>query len=202
MAVYSSGEYGAGSYNIGGAYLSASVVSASSSGSVTAVLVKNTGGTATGTSATSSPTPIRVRESGALAAGAASTAAVGYDYNEEVGYRTGYGLARYGIDAYGTNPTVVTGSASASVAASATATAGRTRNAAALVEAEASGTGNGVYSITGAASLTATSSYQISYIRIRNVAVEDAGASTVGTYAREKWEPITNDSTTWTKIAA
>lgn len=199
MSDFSAGLYGVNDYSEGGYKLFSASVSSSASTSSSAVRVTDgSASTAAQSQLTSAGT--RIRESGAISAGATVITAVGYDYQETVGPRTGYGVGRYGIDVYGTNPAVAEVSATISATATGSATYIRERGVSGTVSAEAVGTANGVYSIIGSSTVSGSSDTAITYIRIRNVEGSTNPRMTISLSAREKWEPITSDTNTWTRV--
>lgn len=94
------------------------------------------------------------------------------------------------------------GSATASASASTNASGLRIGESSATASAEAVGQGSGVFSITVAVSFSGQATVSPTINRVRKSPSTVVPVSATAAIGREKWERITNDSNTWTTIAA
>ena len=171
---------------------------------------------------------LRVRIAGALVSVTSSTASVGEEFIIEESSAFTYGSGLYGANQYGTEDLQTVVTATASVTASAT----RVRIAGALVASASSITSIGeevhlgsmtasatstitavaIISVVGDGAMTSTATISATCNRVKfasGIVSVTSGTATIG---REKWEiisvtpitwtPETNDSVTWTQIAA
>lgn len=199
-ASYGADTYGTAFYGVTGAIDGDATVTPSASVSCSAVAVREASVSITASASVSQPQADVVIDGATTMTLQTVTVTIAEEYTEADGYRTGYGLRTYGTQIYGRNDSIEYGAASISASLTPTVSYERKRNADASITVEAGFSSQGVFSLIGSASMSASLSVTGDFIRVTEATATSAFALTIATRGIEKWEPVPSTAEIWTPV--